>query len=234
MRPGPQVARAEFCLATYLTLGSLLSHRADKQTETDRTREKLFPRPWRPYLVPGIGILREAGTLHSYDAEALVGRSLHHHPALPRRFTTLRFPSPGAPLRQGRRRSRCLDGPGSSGSTPLDLDNRLVGWGLQHAIIAAAARMVLVNGSARRFAPEAGCLVHIRGLASRSTRRIDGNGAFQCIPRDQLKVITRKSERWRLPRDWLRFCFPPDGVYQPWAPCQIGSTSPPARVLVVA
>ena len=55
-----------------LTLGTL----------AERTREKLFRRSRRPYLVPGIGILREAGTLHLYDAEALVGRRLHHHPAL--------------------------------------------------------------------------------------------------------------------------------------------------------
>jgi len=33
-------------------------------------------------LVPGIGVLREAGTLHPYDAEALAGRRLHHHPAV--------------------------------------------------------------------------------------------------------------------------------------------------------
>ena len=53
----------------------------------------------------------------------------------------------------------------------LDLHNRLVGWGLQHAIIAAADRMVLVNTAAQRFGPEAGCLVHIGGLA------VDQHGA---------------------------------------------------------
>jgi hypothetical protein len=50
-------------------------------------------------------------------------------------------------------------------------ENLEVGWSLQHAIIAAAARMVLVNRAAQRFAPEAGCLVHIGGLA------IDQHGA---------------------------------------------------------
>jgi len=33
-------------------------------------------------LVPAVGILREAGALYPYDAEALAGRRLHHHPAL--------------------------------------------------------------------------------------------------------------------------------------------------------
>ena len=46
----------------------------------------------------------------------------------------------------------------------LDLHDGLVGRGFQHAVIAAAARMVWVYGATQRFAPEAGGVVHIGGF----------------------------------------------------------------------
>src|SRR5215813_2520296 len=36
----------------------------------------------RSFLVPAVSILRETGTLYTYDAETLARRRLHHHPAL--------------------------------------------------------------------------------------------------------------------------------------------------------
>ena len=42
----------------------------------------LLPDGKDQFLVPPVGILRETGTLHPYDAEALAGGRLHHHPAL--------------------------------------------------------------------------------------------------------------------------------------------------------
>jgi hypothetical protein len=53
----------------------------------------------------------------------------------------------------------------------LDLHDGLIGWGLQHAVIAAAARMAGVHGATQRLAPEAGGLVDIGGLA------VDQHGA---------------------------------------------------------
>ena len=42
----------------------------------------LLPDGKDQFLVPPVGILRETGTLYPYDAEALAGGRLHHHPAL--------------------------------------------------------------------------------------------------------------------------------------------------------
>lgn len=42
----------------------------------------LLPDGKGQFLVPPVGILRETGTLYPYDAEALAGGRLHHHPAL--------------------------------------------------------------------------------------------------------------------------------------------------------
>jgi hypothetical protein len=42
----------------------------------------LLPDGKHQFLVPPVGILRETGTLYPYDAEALAGGRLHHHPAL--------------------------------------------------------------------------------------------------------------------------------------------------------
>ena len=53
----------------------------------------------------------------------------------------------------------------------LDLHDGLIGWGLQHPVIAAAARMAGVHGATQRLAPEARGLVHIGGLA------VDQHGA---------------------------------------------------------
>ncbi len=53
----------------------------------------------------------------------------------------------------------------------LDLHDGLVGRDLQHALIAAAARMVGIYGATQCLAPEAGRLVHIGGLA------VDQHGA---------------------------------------------------------
>jgi hypothetical protein len=47
----------------------------------------------------------------------------------------------------------------------LDLHDRLVGRGLQHAEVAAASWVVLVHGAPQRYAPEAGGPVHVGGSA---------------------------------------------------------------------
>jgi hypothetical protein len=47
----------------------------------------------------------------------------------------------------------------------LDLHDGLVGRGLQHAVVAAAARMLEVHGATECLTPVAGGLVHIGGLA---------------------------------------------------------------------
>jgi hypothetical protein len=48
---------------------------------------------------------------------------------------------------------------------PLDLHDGLIGWGRQHAVIAAAVGMLEVHGATQRFTPEASGLIHVRSLA---------------------------------------------------------------------
>ena len=42
----------------------------------------LLPDGKDQFSVPPVGVLRETGTLHPFDAEALAGGRLHDHPAL--------------------------------------------------------------------------------------------------------------------------------------------------------
>ena len=133
-------------------------------------------------LVPAIGVLREAGTLHPYDAEALAGGRLHHHPALQAIHHL------GAQLLKARHFGRDVVGLDVQVDATfvfhtLDLHDRLIGRGLQHAIVAAAARMVWIHSAAQCLAPEARGLIHVGASCSRSTRRIGGNGASRSLRR---------------------------------------------------
>src|ERR1700752_41802 len=126
--------------------------------------------PKRPMSVPAVGVLRKTGTLYSYDAEALAGGRLHHHPALQAIHHL------GAQLPQSRHFGRDVVGfdvymDAALMVHALDLHDWLIGRGLQHAIIAAATRMGMVHGPTQRLAPEAGGLVDIGGLA------VDQHGA---------------------------------------------------------
>src|SRR5260370_38851325 len=122
------------------------------------------------HFAPAVSTLRETGTLSPYDAEALAGRRLQHHPMLQA------IHDPGAQLLQASHFGRDIVGfdvyvDATLVVHALDLHYGLVGRGLQHAVIAAAARMVGVYGSTQRFAPEAGGRVHIGGLT------VDQHGA---------------------------------------------------------
>src|SRR5262245_20620240 len=115
-------------------------------------------------LVPTVGVLWETGTLYPYDAEALACRRLHHHPAL-KAVHNLR-----AQLLQTRHFCRDVVGldvyvDATLVLHALDLHDQLVRWGLQHAIVAAAAGMLEVHGATECLTPIAGGLVHIGGFA---------------------------------------------------------------------
>src|ERR1700722_7774561 len=114
--------------------------------------------------VPAIGILRETGALHPDDAEALTCRRLHHHPA----FET--FHHLGAQLRQARHFGGNIVGldvyvDAAFVVDALDFHDGLVGRGLQHAVVSAAARMIEIHGATQSLAPEAGGAVDIGGPA---------------------------------------------------------------------
>src|SRR5258708_21647538 len=115
-------------------------------------------------LVPAVGVLRKTGTLYPYDAEALAGRRLHHRPA----FEAIHHL--GAQLRQARHFGGDIVGldvyvHATLVIHTLDLHDGLVGRGLQHTVVAAAARMVGIHGATERLAPEAGGPVQIGGPA---------------------------------------------------------------------
>ena len=115
--------------------------------------------------VPLVRILREPRTLHAHDAEALSGWGLHHHPAL-QPVHNVR-----AQLLKARNFGRESLDSAALVIDALNLHNGFVRRGLQHPIIAATAPMVEVHGTAERFCPEAGRLVHVRSLT------IDQEGA---------------------------------------------------------
>ena len=111
-------------------------------------------------LVPALGILRETGTLQTYDAEMLAGRRLHHYPALQsadyhgtQLLKACHF--------SGHVVGLDIDVNATLVVHPLDLHDRLVGRGHEHSVISAAVRMVSVNYTAERLAPKARGLVNV-------------------------------------------------------------------------
>ena len=115
-------------------------------------------------LVPSVGVFREAGSLDANDAEPLTGGRLHHHPALQA------VDHLGAQFLQashfgGDVVSLNVQVDAALVVYALDLYDRLVGGGLQHEVVAAAARMTGVNGTTQRSAPEFSGLVYIGSLA---------------------------------------------------------------------
>jgi hypothetical protein len=120
--------------------------------------------------VPAVGVLGEARTLDLDDAEALAGRRLHHHPA--------REPArdPGAQVLEPRDLGfdvvgLDVDVDAALVLDALNLDDRLAGRRLEHAVGAAAHRMGAVDRAAERFRPEARRRVDVGDLA------IDQHGA---------------------------------------------------------
>ena len=102
--------------------------------------------------------------MYPYDAEALACGRLHHDPAL-KAIHNFR-----AQLLQARHFGRDVVGldvymDATLVLHALDLHDRLVGWGLQHAVVAPAARMLEVHRATECLPPVAGRLVHIGGLA---------------------------------------------------------------------
>src|SRR5438874_9055966 len=121
-------------------------------------------------LVPAVRVLRETRTLYPYNAEALAGRRFHHHPTLEvihhlgsQLCQARHFGSDVVRLDVYVDPALVLDA--------LDLHDRLVGRGLQHAVVAAAARMAGIDGATQRLGPEAGGAVQIGGPA------VDQHGA---------------------------------------------------------
>ena len=97
--------------------------------------------------------------LYPHDAEALAGGRLHHHPAL----QALR--DLGPQLLQARHFGRNVVGldvyvDATLVVHALDLHHRLIGQGLQHAVVLAAVRVLRVHGTTERLAPETSCLIH--------------------------------------------------------------------------
>src|SRR5215475_5137502 len=108
----------------------------------------------RSTSVPAVGVLGETGTLHPYDAKALTGRRLHHDPA----FQAVHHL--GAELLQARHFCRNVvsldvDVDAAFVTHALDLHDGLARWGLKHAVVAAAARMLEIHRTAQRLTPEA-------------------------------------------------------------------------------
>src|SRR2546429_1270968 len=94
----------------------------------------------REWLVPAVRVLRETRTLHRNDAEALAGRSLHHHPTLEA------FHHLGSQLSQARHFGSDVvrldvDVDPALVLDALDLHESLVGRGGRHWAVTAAARM---------------------------------------------------------------------------------------------
>lgn len=95
----------------------------------------------RPTSVPAVGVLQEARALHADNPEALAGGSVHNHPALQavHHHRTLLF--------QAQHLGRDVIGLDVNMDTALvldalDLHDGLVLRRLQHAVVAAGARML--------------------------------------------------------------------------------------------
>lgn len=102
--------------------------------------------------------------MNADHAQESSSRRLHHHPA----FQTAG--DLGAELLQARDLGGnviCLDIDMDAALMlhALNLHDRFVGRGFQHAIIVAAAWMSKVHLAAERFGPKASRFVHIRGSA---------------------------------------------------------------------
>src|SRR6202034_1283425 len=95
--------------------------------------------PARGHSVPTVGVLRKAGTLHAYHAEALAGGRLHHDPT----FQLIRHC--GTQLLQPGHFGRDVIGldvyvNATLVAHTLNLHQGLVRLRLQHAVIAAGSR----------------------------------------------------------------------------------------------
>ena len=123
-----------------------------------------------PRLVPTIGVLREAGTLHAHDAEALAGWRFHDNPS----FQSVDYLR--TQFRQARHFGRNIIGFNVDVYAAfmvhaLDFHDGLIGRRLQHPISIAAARMLEVHRTTQRIAPEFRSFIDIRRTA------IDQHGA---------------------------------------------------------
>jgi hypothetical protein len=124
-------------------------------------------------LVPTIGVLGKAGTLYSYDAEALAARRLHHHPT----FQSRRHCRPK--LLQARHFRRDvvgldIDVHAAFVFHALDLHDGLIRRYLQHAVVAAAAGMIGIYRATQCLAPELSSFIHVGGLAVDQQRAESG------------------------------------------------------------
>src|SRR5262245_38872296 len=114
--------------------------------------------------IPAVRILREAGALHADDAESLARGRLHHNP----------------PLQSGNDPSTQLLQAGDLGGKvvgldvdvdaalvlyPLKLDDRLVGWRLEHHVVATGPRMGSVDRSPEGFRPKPCSLLDVGRIA---------------------------------------------------------------------
>lgn len=122
----------------------------------------------RPTLGPAVGVLREPRALHADGAEPLARGRLNHHPAVQA------VHHHRAQLLQAHHLGRNVIGLDVDVDAALllhvlDLHDGLVWWRRQHAVVAAAGRMLQVHRAAQRLAPEPG--VHVGSPA------VDQHGA---------------------------------------------------------
>ena len=103
--------------------------------------------------------------MHTYDTESLPARSLHHDPALQPLDDT------GAQSLQASYFSRDVIGfdvdvNPAFVADALNLHDRFVGWRLQHAVVAARARVIGIYRTAQCFGPKARGLIDVGVLQS--------------------------------------------------------------------
>ena len=121
-------------------------------------------------LCPTIRVLRESGSLYSYDAETLPGGRLHHYPTL-EAIHDLRAESLKAGHLGWNVIALNIDVHTAFVAHTLDLHYGFIGRSLQHAVITASTRMIGVYRTTQRLTPEASSFLNGGGLT------VDQDGA---------------------------------------------------------
>jgi hypothetical protein len=102
--------------------------------------------------------------LYAYDTKSLPGGCLHHDPTLQtidhdgtQRFQARYFRGDVVGLDVEMNSAFVID--------TLDLHNRFVRRRLEHALVAACARVIGIHRTSQCGCPKAGCLIDVSGVA---------------------------------------------------------------------
>src|SRR5215467_10372547 len=133
-------------------------------TVTQGTAEARAVRRYVSHLIPSICVLGKARSLYTDNAKLLSSGGLHHDPAL----QSVHYP--GSELLQARDLGGNVIGFDVEVNSALmlhtlNLNNRLVGRCVQHAVVAAGAWVIKIYRAAQCFGPESCGLIDIRGSA---------------------------------------------------------------------